>query len=177
MALIWILLSIFLIILILIAVVPLKIMFNSDKNLDFHILVTWLNPLFKANIQNKNTIIFLSIYLFNKKISSKPIKAKNKKTKKLNNKNKLYYLQQIKPYYLNIDTSYGFRDPSTTGILYGIINSLTELIDLRNIQNNPNFVTENDYFNVNGIIKLNIASTIIKLLSSYIKSYRIAYQK
>ncbi|MCY6371219.1 DUF2953 domain-containing protein [Clostridium ganghwense] len=177
MVLIWILISIFLTILILITIVPLKIIFNSDENLDFHILVTWLNPLFKASVQNKDTIIFLSVYLFNKKILSKPVKAKNKKTKKLNNKNKLYYLQQVKPYYFNIDTSYGFKDPSITGIICGIINSFAELIDLRNIRNNPNFVTENNYFNVNGIVKLHIVSTIIKLLSSYIKSHKVIYQK
>ncbi|MCY6483842.1 DUF2953 domain-containing protein [Clostridium aestuarii] len=177
MILVWLLICIFLTILILITIVPLKIIFNSDENLDFHILVTWLNPFLKASIQNKNTIIFLSLYLFNKKVLAKPIKAKAKKTKKLNNKNKLYYLRQVKPYYFNIDTSYGFKDPSTTGIIYGIINSFTKLIDFKNIRNNPNFVTENNYFNVNGIIKLHIVSTIIKLLSSYVKSHKVIYQK
>lgn len=177
MVLVWILTFIFLTILILITVVPLKITFNSDENLKFHILITWLNSLFIASIKNKDTIIFLSVYLFNKKILSKPMKSKTKNAKKSHTKNKLYYLREFKPYYLNIYTSYGFKDPSTTGIVCGIINSLSELIYSENIYNNPDFVSEDNYFNINGIVKLNIVSTIIKLLSSYVKSHKLTYEK
>lgn len=177
MVLIWILIGVLLTIIILLTIVPLKIMFDSDNKFDFHILVTWLNPLFKVIVQNKETIIFLSVYLLNKKILTKPIKQKPKKSKKLNNKNKAYYLRQVKPYYFNIYTSYGFQDPSITGMICGIINSLTEVIELGSIYNNPDFITENNYFNVKGILKVNIVSTIMKLLSSYVKSHKIIYQK
>lgn len=177
MMFIWILVSILLIILIFITLVPLKIMFNSDENFDFHILITWLKPFLKVIIQNKDTVIFMSVYLFNKKILTKPVRAKARKEKKSNIKNKLYYLRQIKPYYFNVYTSYGFKDPSITGIICGIINSFEELLDLENICNEPNFITENDYFNVNGIVKLHVVSVIINLFSSRIKSHKIVYQK
>lgn len=172
-----ILISILLIILILITVVPLKIMFNSDEKLDFHIMVTWLKPLFRAIVQNKDTNIFLTVYLLNKKILSKPVRAKAKEEKKSSNYNKVQYLKQFKPYYVYIGTSYGFQDPSTTGIICGMINSLTNYLNLDNVYNSADFTAENDYFNINGIVKVNMASTMIKLLISYMKSHKVMYQK
>ncbi|GAA0181543.1 hypothetical protein SH2C18_40650 [Clostridium sediminicola] len=170
------LISILVIILVLIAIVPLQILFNSDENIDFHMEISWLKPLFKAIILNKDTNIFLTIYLFNKKISTKPLKAKKEKNSN-NYKDKFYYLKQLKPYYSHIDASYGFQDPSTTGIIFGIVNSLTKFLNLRNINNEANFTSEENYFNIDGIIKLNIATTIIKLLKSYRKSHQTIYQK
>ncbi len=178
MAFIWFLISILVIILILISVVSLKITFDSNEHLDFHIKITWLKSLFRTIIQNNDTDIFLTVYLFNKKILTKPVKAKSKESNKSkNHNNKVYYLKQVKPNYIYIDTSYGFQDPSTTGIICGVINSFAQLLNINDVCNEADFTAEKNYFNINGIIKLNIASTLIKLLKSYMKTRKFAYGK
>ncbi|MCG4580631.1 hypothetical protein [Clostridium cochlearium] len=86
-------------------------------------------------------------------------------------------LKELKPSYAEINTSYGFSDPSNTGVTYGIINLLSQYINFDVFHNNPNFSMDYDYFDITTIMKFKPLS-IIKLLTINKKNYnkQISYE-
>ncbi|NOH15991.1 hypothetical protein HMJ28_06280 [Clostridium cochlearium] len=167
------LLIVILIFLLLLNIYPIKIIgnFNSHDIPNFNILFSWLYPFIKGNIISNNGDIYLDIYFFNKKIYKKPIKNNG------NIKNSFYMLKELKPSYAEIKTSYGFSDPSNTGVTYGIINLLSQYINFDVFHNNPDFSMDYDYFDITTIMKFKPLS-IIKLLTINKKNYnkQISYE-
>lgn len=170
------LLIVVLIFFLLLNIYPIKIIGNINfyKIPDFNILFSWLYPFIKGNIVSNNGDIYLNIYFFNKKVYKKYLKnngiIKNSKSNK-SIKNLIYIIKELKPNYAEIKTSYGFSDPSNTGIAYGIINLLSQYINFDVFDNNPNFNMDEDYFDIVATMKFK-ALSIIKLLTINKKNYK-----
>lgn len=169
--------SILLIFLLLLVLIPFKITFSviSEQESKINLIFSWISPFLKGELidYSLNHATF-AIYLFNKKVGNKNFKFKFKN----NNTNKLDIFKSIIPKYVNIETYYGFEDPSITGFLCGIINLIPDYSEASVIYNNPDFTTDTSYFNGRGVIKINIFSAIIKLINSNTKNNsKISYNK
>ncbi|MBC2581081.1 hypothetical protein HGI79_12440 [Clostridium sp. DJ247] len=128
-------------------------------------MFSWLSPFFKAIIENENEKIILTVYVFHKHILRRNIKLQG------NNSNKINFIRQLKPTYVNLQTSYGFRDPSLTGIICGVINLVSEYMDLDSVYNDPHFDIDDTYFNINAQVNVNLASMLIKYIQYYVRSF------
>lgn len=157
--------TIFLLLLILIAVFlmllkvyPIKIAFGiSSYDLpDYNITFSWLNPFIKGRIQKFDDKNIITVYLFDKKIIQRPL---NKSITNL--KDKIGHLKRIKPEYIGVHASYGAEDPSITGMIYGAISAVSSYIDFDELHLEPDFLAESSFFNMKGIIKLNLLNVIM----------------
>ncbi|MGE5329299.1 MAG: hypothetical protein ACM3KR_07320 [Deltaproteobacteria bacterium] len=133
---------------------------NSNKE-ELNLELLWLYPFLKVIVVVHNYIPQLIVYIFNHNIIEKEIKNKRKNMIKPNQIMKLRFKD------INIDTSYGFKDPSTTGITCGAINAASNLINLNSLYNKPDFAADNDYININANASLNVGMTLVSLFKSY----------
>ncbi|OFI05840.1 hypothetical protein CLOACE_15350 [Clostridium acetireducens DSM 10703] len=155
---------IILLILLLIIIFPVKIIFDfNSKVFKFNVKILWLYPFFKATI-NENSKGILEFYLFNKKVLTKNL------IKNLKYKHNIKFIKQIQPKYFNLQLSYGFKDPSITGVVCGSVYALSKCINITNLCNNPNFNVDSTYVNVSGLMEFNVISTGLKLLNLYKKN-------
>jgi hypothetical protein len=152
-----------LLILILLSMVPLNIKcsFNSEKLADFKLSLLWLRPLIKGMVKRDGNNVIFTLYLYNKKILSKNLTAK--KSKRTNNFKLIKYIKFLD---VRLQTSYGFEDPSITGMVCGAINIISEYIDSNDSVNNPDFSTDYDYFNFNVAVKVNVLVSFLNILKS-----------
>ena len=156
-----ILISIILLIVILLSVYSLKVDFSFDSQQleDFQLTLSWLKPFIKGFVKTDENKLVLAVYLFNKKILTK-----NLTSKKPSNFNNLKLIKSIKFVNLTLKTSYGFEDPSITGMLCGAINIISEYIDINNSCNNPDFSTDFDHFDIYILAEINLAVTLFNLI-------------
>lgn len=152
-----------LIIIILLSMVPLNIKcsFDSDELADFQLSLSWIRPLIKGIIKREGNNVIFTLYLYNKKILLKNITAN-----KPNDTNNFKLIKYIKFLDVRLQTSYGFEDPSITGMVCGAINMISEYIDSNDSVNNPDFSTDYDYFNFNVAVKVNVLVSIFNILKS-----------
>jgi hypothetical protein len=152
-----------LLIIILLSMVPLnvKCSFDSDKLADFKLSLSWLRPLIKGIIKRDGNNAIFTLYLYNKKILSKNLTAN-----KSNDTNNFKLIKYIKFLDVRLQTSYGFEDPSITGMVCGAINMISEYIDSKDSVNNPDFSTDYDYFNFNVAVKVNVLVSVFNILKS-----------
>jgi hypothetical protein len=150
-----------LLMIILLAVFPLKVVFaaNSEKLPDFYVSFSWLNPFITGNIAPSDEGFMLSVNLLRKKIICRKLKGKN-----TSHINKLDFIRSFKPNHVKIKTSYGFQDMSITGITCAAINIISEFMDLESVNNSPNFIAEHDYFELDGMLEMNVLSSLINWL-------------
>lgn len=144
------------------AIVPVKVVFaaNSERLPDFYIKFSWLNPFITGNIVSCDEGPILSVNLLSKEI----IRKKLKKSKDTVHVNKLHIIRSFKPNGVKIKTSYGFQDISITGMMCAAINILSEFMHLDSVYNNPDFIAEYDYFELDGILEMNVLSSLIAWL-------------
>jgi hypothetical protein len=156
--------SIILLIAILLSTYSLKIDFSFDsKQLnDFKLTLSWLKPFIKGFVKTDENKLVLSVYLFNRKILTKNLTSN--KPNKPSNFNNLKLIRSIKFVNLTLKTSYGFEDPSITGMLCGAINILSEYIDINNSCNNPDFSTDFDHFDIYILAEINLLVTLLNLI-------------
>ncbi len=139
--------------------VTMKIMFRFDsEESDINLTLLWLYPILKAVIAKETTGLVLYVYLFNKSIICKPLKARNQKS------NKLELVRRVNPTEVKVDAFYGFRDPFVTGIACGAINIASQYINIDSVSQTPNFVSDKDYIYVDATAKVNMGSAIVNLL-------------
>jgi hypothetical protein len=158
------LISIVLLIIIFLSIFPLNAMFsfNSEQLINFHLTLTWLKPLIKGIIKRHGNNTIITVYLLNRKVL-----VKNFSTNKSNgDDNKLGLIKSIKFVSITLQTSYGFEDPSITGMVCGAINMISEYIDSNDSVNNPDFSTDYDYFNFNVAVKVNVLVSFLNILKS-----------
>lgn len=155
MLLFTIMLLIFFAILILAATIPLKVVFafNSEQLSNFHLIASWINGLFKGVLVRKNNLNIIKVYLFKKEIYSKILEMN-----KGNPMDKLDMLKSMDYHHFEVYASYGFEDPSVTGMVCSAIELISGYISVSRISNIPNFNTDKSFFNINGEVKLNIIS-------------------
>lgn len=167
------LLFIILLIVIMLAVFRLKVQFNfnSEGHPNFELIISWLNPLIKGIVTMDGSKPVIKLYLFDKKILTKHVRAKGQNKK--NYANKLNLFKVIKPEYFYLETSYGFDDPAVTGMIYGAIDLISVYIGLTDLYNNPDFSTSSTYINISALVELNMLSTLISLLKQKISNSRL----
>lgn len=132
---------------------------NSDEE-ELKVRLLWLYPFLKIEIEVHNYVPMLIIDVFNKSIIRKEIKNQKRKAPKIN------YIKQLKLKDVNIETFYGFKDPSTTGITCGLINAISNFINISSLSNRPDFVADNDYIYINATAKLSVGMALVNLFKS-----------
>jgi hypothetical protein len=150
-------------ILILFAFYPLKasFSFNSELQQDFHLIVTWLSSSFKAIVYRSDDENLITIYLFDKKLFTKPLKKHAKRYTNI-----LDLIKTIRPEHIKLQSSYGFEDPSVTGMICGTFDILSQYIVLDDLYNNPDFYTQFDYFKISAEAEIDLFSTLIRILKT-----------
>jgi hypothetical protein len=148
------------ILLVLVFVVALRIIFtfNSD-NADMHLTLLWLYPFLKAVVTNEDTDMVLTVYLFKKSIIKKTLRKRETKEAA----NNMDIIRQVHPRDINVHAAYGFKDPFVTGVACGAINIASQFINIDSIQQDPDFVTDEDYFSINATAKVNLGSALVNL--------------
>jgi hypothetical protein len=157
-----------LIVLIFLAIFPLKaaVSFNSELQQDFHLILTWISPLFKAVIHKNEDENLITIYLFNKRTFTR-----NLKIQKEQHTNFVDLIKTIRPAHIMLRSSYGFQDPSVTGMVCGAFDMLSQYMELEYLYNNPDFYTAYDYFSINAEAEIHLLSS----LSGIIKAKKLHF--
>jgi hypothetical protein len=142
--------------------IPIKafLSLNLEKQLELDLTIEWSKPVFRCLIGKSNHITFLTVYLFNIRILNKTITKDYK-----NLLNNMKFLKTLDPLYLKIDASYGFVDPSITGMICGVIALLTQSTKISHLNNNANFNSDNDYAKIEAMGVFNAISTLSKALN------------
>ena len=154
-----ILIAITFIILLFLIALKIKVVLNTDET-DLNMTVFWIRPFIKAMVSMENATPVLKLYLFNKRILKRALKNGKNKQKGMN------LVQITNPKDIHVNVHYGFRDPFTTGIACGAINIASQFIDIDEMNQTPDFLTGNDYIYLDATAKVNLGSTLIKLLKS-----------
>lgn len=159
MILLFVLLMLVLLLTILLFTVTSKVNFNFDSvTSDINLTLLWLYPLIRSVIVKKNNEFTLTVYLLNKRIMTKQIKRKQDVS---DNKN---VLRSLNPTDIHINTQYGFRDPFVTGLTYTAISMVSQFFNVKSLRQSPDFLTMNDYINLEANAKLNLGNSLIKLM-------------
>ena len=159
MILLFVLLMLLLLLTILLFTVTSKVNFNFDSvTSDINLTLLWLYPLVRSVIVKKNNEFTLTVYLLNKRIMTKQIKRKQDVS---DNKN---VLRSLNPTDIHINTQYGFRDPFVTGLTYTAISMVSQFFNVKSLRQSPDFLTMNDYINLEANAKLNLGNSLIKLM-------------
>ena len=159
MALLLILLTLILILTILLFTVALEINFNFDStNSDMHLTLRWLSPLLRSEVARKGNGFIMTVYLFNKRILTKQIKRNQNAA---GNRN---ILRSLKPTDIHVNTQYGFRDPSVTGLACGTISAVSQFFAVESLRQRPDFLAINDYVSLDATAKLNLGHSLMKLI-------------
>ncbi len=133
---------------------------------------------------NENIEIFIKILFYKKKLKTDFKRDKRNKDKikydmggisfnvadtiKIVHKHKDYlvkFISIIKPKYMKIEGSYGFKDPYITGILSGFVGAISLLLPSHSIKLNPDFL--NKVFNLK--VKISGKTRIILLIILILK--------
>jgi hypothetical protein len=102
----------------------------------------------------------LKVYLFKQLIMKKTLKIRKKKYGGM----ELIKLSDPKDVHVNVQ--YGFRDPFTTGVTCGVINMASQFINIDSINQTPEFMSDDDYVHLDATAKVNLGSTLIKLIKT-----------
>lgn len=151
------------IVIVLLAVFPVKIFAtaNLQQLSEFHMVFTWLRPFLKCILEKNDDGMLLNIYLFNRGGFTKNIQNKGTSLGELLNGIKIVHLKFIK-----INVSYGFEDPSITGMVFGAVNFLSDYLDIDVEYNHPDFNVWDDYFSV----RVSADTNPLSLMLGYFKS-------
>ncbi|QGU94858.1 DUF2953 domain-containing protein [Clostridium bovifaecis] len=156
------LLLIILIIIFLLAIVPLKVSFNANsaESVNFHFIASWLNPVLKGTIVKDYGGVLLKVYLFNSKVLARDLKTKSDSKGFLD---KINFIKSLHPKFERLEASYGFEDPSITGMIYGALTLLSPYIKSDTLYNNPDFTMTDDYFYFDALFEINVFSLALTL--------------
>jgi len=159
MTLLLVLLAIVVFLIILLYTVESKInlIFNTADS-DMHLTLIWMHPLIKSVITKKADGFVLTVYLLGKSILTRQIKQKQNVYKNRN------ILKNLNPTDIYVNTQYGFRDPLVTGLTYTAISMVSQFFKVKSLSQNPDFLAANDYINLEANAKLNLGSSIMKLI-------------
>jgi hypothetical protein len=156
-----------LVLIILAAIFPVKVTaaFISEQQPDIHLIASWLNPLLKIVVTRLEGHTLLTVQLFNRKVYSKDFSkdASNLKIKTIHITDYINKLKAFKIKGIKLFATYGFIDPSVTGMLFGIIDIVTQAIGFEEYYNNADFAADSSYFNITAEAKVNAAASILQL--------------
>lgn len=159
MVLLFILLMIILLLAVLLFTVASRLVFSFDSvTSDAHLTLFWLYPLVRSEVKREANGFVLTVYLLNKKILLKELKA-NPGTSR--NKNLIWKLH---PTDIHIRTRFGFRDPFATGLACSAISAIPRFFAVDSLRQLPDFLAPDDYINVDGTAKLNLGRSLLKIM-------------
>lgn len=123
---------------------------NSDM---MKISITFLYPLLKATVDMENGTFYLSVYLLKLKLfTSKLIRRKISNIKRL--------FKSVRMTDLELSSSYGFKDPSVTGLISGAYGILSSFVHIRRLTLIPDFLSDEHYFLVDASANIKVGHTI-----------------
>jgi len=134
-----------------------KLVFDTEKTY-MKMTLLWLYPLIKVLVSIEATKPVLKFYIFKKYLFQMHLKKGKSKYSVVE------YVKIINPQNVTINTSYGYRNPSTTGIICGAINVVSQFINIESIKHNPDFFTESDYIYLDATAIVNLGTATINLL-------------
>ena len=163
MRILFIILLIVLVIIILLFTVALKVKVVVDTcKTNLNMTFLWLHSFLKALVTIEDTKPMVTLYLLNRKLFKRKLKtSKGKHEGKLSS---MDFVKLVDCKDVHVNAQYGFRDPFTTGITCGAINAASQFINIDSINQVPDFATDNDYIYLDARAKVNMGSTLIKLL-------------
>ena len=152
------LIAVILIVLLFTVALRVKVVFDTCKT-GLNMTLLWLHSFLKALVTIEDTKPMLTLYLLNKRLFKKRLKTGKGKGKFKD----MNFVKLVDYSDMHVNAHYGFRDPFTTGIACGAINSASQFINIDSINQIPDFITENDYIYMDASAKVNIGSTLVKL--------------
>jgi hypothetical protein len=141
--------------------------FNSEHQLDMHIMMLWLNPFLKGLITMHDNKTTLTIYLFKKKVLVKNLTNKMDVGYKIKVKNYLDYIRMANSLKVNntkLYAAYGFVDPAITGVFCGAIGFVSQFINFDEFYNNADFIPDHSYFNISAKTEINTAESLLRII-------------
>ncbi len=159
MGLLYVLLLILLSAIMLAFVIALKIAFTLDtRKEDMKLVLFWLYPFIKITAEGSMTSPLITVYLFKKKVYGGMMDAQGQIGRKTG------IIKAASASDIRMDIDYGFRDPYVTGITCGSINAASEIANFAELNQNPDFITDEDYIRLDATAKVNIGNTILNYL-------------
>jgi hypothetical protein len=159
------------VIILLLFAIDFKLKFEIDSSKEcINMNCLWLYPLLKVSININENNQLMKFYLFGKRIYEKPVKKKH--THKYSSK-EIINIVNLKN--ICIAISYGFINPSSTGIICGAVNMASQFINIESISQNPDFWAENDYIYINATATVNVGTAFISLIKQKIKRRNLAW--
>ncbi|SHI76011.1 hypothetical protein [Lutispora thermophila] len=144
---------------VLLLAVPSKVIIRFDSiSSNFTIQLLWLYPVLKSVAWSESDGFHLNIYLFNKRIIKKRIINRKTDLKNMN------WLKKLNPTDIHIIAEYGFKDPYFTGLLFGAISTISRFFTLESLRQKPCFSSVSDFVNIDATAKLNLGSSILRLV-------------
>jgi hypothetical protein len=150
-------------IIVLLATNPIKVAFSYDSEQmnEYRMIFSWLKPAVSGSVTKVNNKTILNAYFFNKKIIEKELKGKA-----LSQRDKINMIREIHPHLIKLQTSYGFMDPSVTGMVCGSINMISEYIGVDDLYNHPDFSVDHDYFNAHATAEVDALNSLRIMLKN-----------
>lgn len=162
--------------LILLAVYPLKLAasFSSEQTTDLHGRATWLNPLLKGILHRENKNIILTLYFFDKKFLSKDVTQKKaNQGRRKSYTEYINYVRALKLEHVKLHAVYGFEDPSITGMICGGIDMFYQSINFEDFNVYADFNSEENHFNITGEAELNVIVSLFRILRMKAPNYHM----
>jgi hypothetical protein len=163
MRLLFIILLIVLVIILLLFTVALKVKVVIDTcKTNLNMTLLWLHSFLKALVTIEDTKPMVTLYLLNKKLFKRSLNTGKDQGK--GKFSSMDFVKMVDYRDVHVNANYGFRDPFTTGITCGAINAASQFINIDSINQIPDFATDDDYIYLDARAKVNVGSTLIKLL-------------
>ncbi|MDF2988894.1 MAG: hypothetical protein K0R50_4404 [Eubacterium sp.] len=143
-----------------------SIVFDTERN-DMHLAFLWLYPFLNVIGTMENTRPVLDFYFLKKHLFSKSLKLK----RNTGNIKKTDLIKIIKAEAVSINTRYGFKNPSTTGITCGAVNAASQFINIKSLNHVPDFMAINDYIYLDAKASVNLGASLTNLIK-FLKNRR-----
>lgn len=141
--------------------------FNSEQQPDIYSMVSWLSPFLKVYVIRHDGNTTLKVNLFNTTILTKNLPVGKDGDFVPHKKSYMDYIKIIKSLKVNkarISASYGFIDPSITGMVFGAIDLVSQYVNPHEFFNNADFFTGTSYFNISASAEVNAGVSLIRML-------------
>ncbi|NMA38515.1 MAG: hypothetical protein GX942_09475 [Papillibacter sp.] len=137
---------------------PVAVSFLLDTDrMDMHAKALWMRFI-KVEAKPLEFSVYITVYIFNKKIYSGLVKRKNKKISKRD------MLKSLKLSDTAISIRYGITNPFLLGIFSAAAGIISSLISARLVELEPCFVTGTEYLTIAGKTKIMTGKTLINML-------------
>lgn len=140
---------------------------NSGEQQDVYAEASWLRPFLEAYVIRKNSSPALTVKLLGKRVYEKQLLTKSQDNAANRNKGYMDYIDMARSLKLEkakLYASYGFEDPSITGMLFGAIDFIPQYIELEEYYNNGDFAADRSFYNIAAEAEFNAALSLATLM-------------